>query len=114
MYKLHVKHNSALESVLTVFDKDFLTRTKKLHYELKVLLVEDIYKMSLAKFVLKHQNKILLSIFKNHYTRINETHEHKTRRRNELRIENTPNKSKHSELLSKVTAAKIYNALPGN
>ena len=109
MHKLQVKQNRALK---ILFDKEFLTPTKKLHYDLKILMVEDIYKMSLAKFVYKQQNKRLPSIFENHYTRINETHEHETRRHNELKIENAPNKSKHNELLSKVTGAKIYNALP--
>ena len=35
-----------------------------------------------------------------------QTHEHETIRHNELRIENAPNKSKHSELLTKVTETK--------
>ena len=109
MHKLQVKQNRALK---ILFDKEFLTPTKKLHYDLKILMVEDIYKMSLAKCVFKQQNNRLPSIFENHYTRINETHEHETRRHNELRVENAPNKSKHNELLSKVTGAKIYNALP--
>ena len=73
MHKLQVKQNRALK---ILFDKEFLTPTKKLHYDLKILMVEDIYKLSLAKFVFKQQNKRLPSISENHYTRINETHEH--------------------------------------
>ena len=68
--------------------------------------------MSLAKFVYKQQSNLLPSIFENHYTRVEQTHDHETRQMNLIKVENATNITKHSELMSKITGAKVFNALP--
>ena len=50
LHKLQVKQNRALK---ILFFKDYETPTLQLQLELKVLIVADAYKFSLAKFVFK-------------------------------------------------------------
>ena len=109
IHKLQVKQNRALK---ILFNKDFYTPTSKLHHDLKVLKVEDAYRFNLAKFVFKQQNNLLPDIFKNHYVKIYETHGHKTRQNELLKIDNTPMNSQHREKLSKIIGAKIWNEIP--
>jgi hypothetical protein len=75
-------------------------------------MVADAYKLSMAKFVYKQQHNLLPSIFENHYTKIHETHNHGTRQKELLKVDNKPNKNHHSENMSTITGAKIWNELP--
>ena len=109
LHKLQVKQNRALK---ILFFKDYETPTLHLHHELKVLMVADAYKFSLAKFVFKQLNNKLPFIFRNLYTKVNETHTHETRQSNLIKIENKPNKTPHSEKLLSVTGALAWNELP--
>ena len=107
--KLQVKQNRALK---ILFNKDHYTPTKQLHYELKVLMVSDEYKLSMAKFVYKQQHNLLPGVFDNHYTKVQETHDHVTRQKDLLKIGNHSHKSRHRENMSAVSGAKIWNDLP--
>ena len=109
IHKLQVKQNRALK---ILFNKDFYTPTTKLHKDLKVLKVEDAYRFNMAKFVFKQQNNLLPGIFKNHYTKIYDTHSHKTRQNELLKIDNSPNNSQHREKMSTIIGAKIWNEIP--
>ncbi len=57
--KVQTQQNRALK---ILFSKNYYTRTKLLHKELKVLLIQDIYKLSILKFVFKQQNYLLPEI----------------------------------------------------
>ena len=70
------------------------------------------YRFNIAKFVFKQQNNLLPDIFKNHYVKIYETHGHKTRQNELLKIDNTPMNSQHREKLSTIIGAKIWNEIP--
>ena len=107
--KLQVKQNRALK---ILFNKDYYTPTKQLHYELKTLMVTDEYKLSMAKFVYKQQHGLLPVVYDKHYTKVQETHGHTTRQKDLLKIGNHSHKSQHSEKMSAVTGAKIWNDLP--
>ncbi len=75
-------------------------------------MVIDAYKLSFCKFVYKQQNNLLPRIFEHHYTKVQETHTHRTRQKELLKVENRPNKTHHSENMSTVNGAKIWNELP--
>ena len=109
IHKLQVKQNRALK---ILFNKDFYTPTKKLHADLNILTVSDIHKFTMAKFVYRQQNNKLPSIYDKHFTKVGETHGHTTRQQDLLKIENTVNKSTHSENTSTKIGAKIWNELP--
>ncbi len=68
-------------------NKDYFTPTIQLHIYLNLLLVWDIYKLDIAKFVYKHQTNTLPEIFDNIFTVNNEIYHHNTRQRGNLHIE---------------------------
>ena len=108
LHKLQVKQNRALK---ILFNKDFYTPTKKLHHELKVLMVEDMYKYNMGKFVYKQQIGLLPDIFENHFTTVKATHDHMTRQNDHLQT-NTTSLNEHAQKKSNVKAAKIWNQIP--
>ena len=66
----------------------------------------------MAKFVYKQQHNLLPGVFDNHYTKVQETHDHVTRQKDLLKIGNHSHKSRHRENMSAVSGAKIWNDLP--
>ena len=108
LHKLQVKQNRALK---ILFNKDFYTPTKKLHHELKVLMVEDMYKYNMGKFVYKQQIGLLPDVFENHFTTVKATHDHMTRQNDHLQT-NTTSLNEHAQKKSNVKAAKIWNQIP--
>ena len=89
------------------YHKDHYTLTKQLHYDLKILMVSDEYKLSMAKFAYKQQHKLLPGGFENHYTKVQDTHNHTTRQKDLLKIGNYSQKTRHSEMMSAIAGAKI-------
>ncbi len=75
-------------------------------------MVTDEYKLSMAKFVYKQQHGLLPVVYDKHYTKVQETHGHTTRQKDLLKIENHSHKTQHSDKMSAVTGAKIWNDLP--
>jgi hypothetical protein len=75
--KLQIKQNRALK---ILYNLDFLTPTRKLHKDYKVLLIKDKYKLNVVKFIYKQQNNLLPESFNNYFTKIKENHGHKTRK----------------------------------
>ena len=74
--KVQVQQNRSLK---ILYNKDYMTHTKTLHRELKTLLVENIYKLSIAKFVYKYEKGMLPKIFDNFFIKNNKMHSHGTR-----------------------------------
>jgi len=82
IHKLQVKQNRAIK---TLFNLDYLTPTKQLHKDYKILMVSDKYKLSLSKFTYKQQNNLLPEGFEKYFSIIKDNHEHMTRRLTNLK-----------------------------
>ncbi len=63
----NIYHNCYLSLFPILHNKDYHTPTKSLHKELNLLLVEDIYKLGVLKFVYKQQNNLLPNVFSQFY-----------------------------------------------
>ncbi len=112
-------NKTALNKVLTqqnrslkiLHNKDCFTPTIQLHRDLNLLLVRDIYKLCIPKFVYKHQTDTLPEIFNNIFTVNNEIHNHNIRQRGNLHIDH---KMKKLENLTRHQGTEIWNATPTN
>ncbi len=62
-----------------LYNKHYLIPTKDLHQDLHILLVNDIYKFSIAKFVYKQRKHILPNIFDKLFTENCNIHSHNTK-----------------------------------
>jgi len=80
--KLQVKQNRAIK---TLFNLDFLTPTKQMHKDYKLLMVNDKYKLSIGKFAYKYQNNLLPEAFEHYFSNIKDNHYHMTRRINDIK-----------------------------
>ncbi len=56
MKKVQTQQNRAIK---ILFNKNYYTPTKILHKDLDILLIQDIYKLSIAKLVYKQKNVLL-------------------------------------------------------
>ena len=81
MKELQVLQNKALK---VLHNKDFLTPTKALHKELKVILVKDIQHQNILKFVWKQRNGDTPEAFTSYFTENNNIHGHNTRQAKNL------------------------------
>ena len=77
--KIQVLQNQLLK-VLT--EKPYRYCTNKLHNELKLVKVEDLYKQEILTFVHNFQNNKLPLVFSNYFTRFSSIHNINTRYRN--------------------------------
>ena len=77
--KVQVLQNQLLK-VLT--EKPYRYSTNKLHNELKLLKVEDLYKQEILTFVHNFQNNKLPSVFDSYFTSFSNIHNINTRYRN--------------------------------
>ena len=77
--RIQTQQNKALK---ILFDKDFRTKTEKLHSDLQLLTVKDTQHLSIAKFVHKQVHNKLPDIFNNLFTPAQNIHEHDTRFQN--------------------------------
>ncbi len=107
--KIQKQQNRAVK---ILFNKDYFTPTKKLHHDLNMLQIRDIYKLYLLKFTYKHQNDALPKIFDNFFTLSTDTHPYKTRQERNLRIVHDKN-SYHGKTI-KQKANKLWNSLDHN
>ena len=87
----------------------YRTSTNDMHYKLKVLKVEDIYKSRILKFVYESINGLSIIQFQNHYHHYNNTHHHYTRNRNILYAPRT--KTKYGESTLKYKGCIFWNEL---
>ncbi len=85
---MQVQQNQSLKILL---NKDYCKSTKSLHKELNLLLVEDIYKFGVLKFVYKQQNNLLPNVFRQFYIEKASIHSHNTRQSRDLHVINPTN-----------------------
>ena len=93
-----------------MFDKDFYTPTEKLHKDIGVLLVKDIYKLYLAKFVYKHQHGLLPDIFNNYFTTNDYVHKYNTRQN--MNLHKSQNKTMYGSKTTKQRGIQFWNEVP--
>jgi len=105
--KVQTQQNRALK---ILYNKDYLTPTKALHIDLNILLIQDIYRLNVAKFVYKQKNNLLPEIFNNLYIENNQIHTHNTRQRNNLHLKHPENK--YGKLKIEHQGTEIWNSLP--
>ena len=74
--RIQTQQNKALK---ILFDKNFRTKTEKLHADLQLLTMKDTQHLSIAKFVHKHVHNKLPDIFNKYFTPAQNIHEHGAR-----------------------------------
>lgn len=104
MKKIQVKQNRALK---ILFNKEFLTATNKIHKENEIMLVEDIAKTNIIKFVYKQRKKETPIVFQDYFTENNQIHKVNTRQQNNLHIK-TP-RSNLGKKTIKYRGAQLWN-----
>ncbi len=96
--KVQIQQNRALKRL---HNKDYHTPTKSLHKELNLLLIEDIYKLGILKFVY---------IFRQFYIENASIHSHNTRQSHGLHVINPTNKFGQRRIIYQVTF--LWNSIP--
>ena len=81
--KIQIKQNRALK---VLFNKEFRTPTTEMHKELKILLVKDIAKVNLLKFVHQQRNDALPDAFQNYFSEVCHHHNRDTRQKHNLHV----------------------------
>ena len=106
MKELQVLQNRALK---VLYKKDFLTPTKELHKNCKVIMVKDIQNLNILKFVFKQRKGEAPEAFENYFTENNAIHNHQTRQAGNLH----PNKPKtrYGNKSIKYYGANLWNSL---
>jgi hypothetical protein len=104
---IQTQQNQALK---ILFSKDYMTPTLELHKEIKILMMQDIYNVNIAKFVYKHQNNLLPTIFEPYFNNNNEIHQHNTRHCTQIHRKNHSKTSGQKTVKNK--GAIIWNTLP--
>ena len=98
------------KSLKILFNKDYLTPTLSLHKDLNLLLVNDIHKLSLLKFVKKHQQNELPQIFNNYFITNNNIHSHFTRQHKALHV--TLNQTRNNSKNFTHSSISSWNEIP--
>ncbi len=101
-YKLNKTEQSKYYSIKIIY-----TPTKILHKDLDILLMQDIYKLSIAKFVYKQKNALLPDIFRDLFTENSQVHSHNT---NNIHLNHTINK--YGKMTTKQQGSNIWNSIP--
>ena len=107
LQQIQTKQNRALK---ILFDKDYFTPTNELHKDLGVLLVSDIYKLYLVKFIYKHQHNMLPEVFDNYFVTNDTIHRYHTRQNNKLHISHCKNMC--GKKMVKTKGIQFWNELP--
>ena len=81
--KIQIKQNRALK---VLFNKEFRTPTTEMHKELNLLLVKDIAKVNLLKFVHQQRNDALPDAFQNYFSEVCHHHSRDTRQKHNLHV----------------------------
>ncbi len=105
--KVQIQQSQALKILL---NKDYHTPTKSLHKELNLLLVEDIYKLGVLKFVYKQQNNLLPNIFSQFYIENASIPSHNTGQSHGLHVINPTNKFGQCRITYQGTL--LWNSIP--
>ncbi len=104
---MQIQQNRALKILR---NKDYHTPTESQHEELNLLLVEDIYKLGVLKFVYKQQNNLLPNIFSQFYIENESIHSHNTRQSHGLHVINPTNKFGQLKIIYQGTF--LWNSTP--
>ena len=107
MQQLQIKQNRALK---TLYELDFLTPTKQMHKDLKLLMVKDIAKINTLKFVYNQRNEITPAVFKKYFIENRNIHTHNTRQTENLH--NLQTNSNREKQLIKYRGAILWNEIP--
>ena len=105
--KVQVQQNRALK---ILFNRDYFTSTSVLHKDLNILLVKDIYRQSIVKFVYKYNAENLPSIFDQMFSVNSMIHNHNTRQTKNIHSLNPINKL--GESLTRHQGTVLWNSLP--
>ena len=92
-----------------LFNLPFRTDTNKMHAELKLLKVKDIYNVSVLKFTYESVNKCSIIQFQNYFHHHNSLHTHNTRNDNNLYTHRV--RTKYGESTLKYTGTQLWNSL---
>ena len=103
--KIQIKQSRALK---VIFNKDSRTPTTELHSDLKLLLVKDIAKVNLLKFVYQQRNDKLPDAFENYYSEVGQHHIRNTRQKHDLHINRESTLGKKS---TKHRGAVLWNSI---
>jgi hypothetical protein len=96
-----------------LFNKDYFTPTNTLHTELQILLVNDIYKLNVGKFVFIQQHGQLPDIFDQTFKTNSTVHTHNTRQKNHIHMHAHKSASKYRYLKTHEQGTVIWNSFPG-
>ena len=107
LHRMQTKQNRAIKAL---YNLDYLTPTKQMHKDLKLLMVEDIGKINTLKFVHNQRNNKTPIVFKNYFIENRAIHQHNTRQTKDLH--NTHANSNKKQQLIKCRGTKLWNQLP--
>ena len=105
--RVQTQQNRALK---ILYSKDYRTPTKTLYKDLDLLMVTDIYKICIAKFVYKQKNGLLPEIFDNLFKENNQVHSHNTRQINNIHHKRTRNN--YGQITTENQGTNIWNSIP--
>ena len=105
--QIQIRQNRSLK---VLFSKDFHTPTVVLHKDLSLLMVKDIHKLNILKFVYKHQISNLPEIFKTFFKNLASYHDYEIRDKSHL--EARRNKNTYGEKCMQSLGPSMWNSLP--
>ena len=106
MNSVQTKQNRALK---VLFNKDYLTPTKEMHKDLGLLLVNDIAKSNILKFVYKQRHNETPEAFNEYFIQVNQVHNVNTRQQNNLYI--TKPNTNFGRKSIKIRGAQLWNSV---
>ena len=106
MKSVQTKQNRALK---VLFNKDYLTPTKEMHKDLGLLLVNDIAKSNILKFVYKQRHNETPEAFNEYFIQVNQVHNVNTRQQNNLHI--TKPNTNFGRKSIKIRGAQLWNSV---
>ena len=106
MNKIQVLQN---KSIKILFGLDFLTPTKQILHDSKLLSVKDLHLITVAQFVHRQQLKLLPPIFDTYFMRNNQTIDRQTRQSTLLRVDRTRTAQAKNKIAIK--GSNIWNIL---
>ncbi len=93
-----------------LFNKDWLTPTKDLHRELKIIKIEDVHKLFTLRLIHQHQTHKLPITYKDYFKFRSEIHSRATVNNIDLHIPKAKTNYGYNSI--KQIGAKIFNQLP--
>ncbi len=105
--KVQVMQNRTIK---VLYNLDRLTPTNNLHMDLSILIVKDIFKLQVTKFVYKQTGNCLPSIFIKYLTTNAQVHRCRTRQVDRLHV--PISRTTHGVKSIKVTGVNVFNRWP--